>query len=128
MVAAENEVTDTRTDGRNDKTTTVTLAAHARRGLTTSRMHYGASVSEVVDSTAARSKLSSHHCLVDLDSVIGERGRSSFSMVDCLKTVVMKTVVTRVILTAKTEVVTARLAFGTVCYTSISPAHVTFEL
>ena len=72
-----------------------------------------------MDSTAARSKLSSDRCPVRLDSVIGERGRSSFSMVDCLnlqKTVVMKTVVTRAILTAKTEVsevVTARLAFAT---------------
>ena len=44
---------------------------------------------------------------------IGERGRSSFSLVDCLKTVVMKIVVTRAILTVKTDVVTARLAFGT---------------
>ena len=66
-----------------------------------------------MDSTAARCKLSSHRCPVRLDSVIGERGRSSFSMVDCLKTVVMKTVVTRAILTVKTEVVTARLAFAT---------------
>ena len=74
-----------------------------------------------MDSTAARSKLSSHRCLVCLDSAIGERSRSSFSMVDCLKTVV-----TRAILTVKTEVVTARLAFA--IYTSISPAHVTFEL
>ena len=76
-------------------------------------------MSEVVDSTAARSKLSSHRCLVRLDSVIGERGRSSFSMVDCLnlqKAVVMKTVVTRAILTAKTEVVTARLACATYPY------------
>ena len=32
-VAAENVGTDRRTDGRNDKTTTVTLAAHAHRGL-----------------------------------------------------------------------------------------------
>ena len=61
-----------------------------------------------MDSTAARSKLSSHRWLVCLDSVIGERSRSSFSMVDCLKTVV-----TRAILTVKTEVVTARLAFAT---------------
>ena len=30
----------------------------------------------------AKRKLSSHRCLVRLDSVIGERGRSSFSMVD----------------------------------------------
>ena len=58
-----------------------------------------------MDSIAASSKLSSHRCLVRLDSVIGERGRSSFSMVDCLKAVV-----TRAILTVKTEVVTVRLA------------------
>ena len=69
-------------------------------------MQYGASVNEVADCTAATShssratqtkrrlyrerlsrpllwrKLSSHRCLVSLDSVIGERGRSSFSMVD----------------------------------------------
>ena len=54
-------------------------------------MHYGASVSEVADCTAATSshsrsllwrKLSSNRCLVRLDSVIGERGRSLFSMVD----------------------------------------------
>ena len=73
-----------------------------------------------MDSTAARSMLSSHRCLVRLDSVIGERDRSSFSMVDCLKTVVMKTVVTRAILTAKTELVMARLVFATHTYGHIA--------
>ena len=33
LVAAENVVTDRQTDRQNDKTTTVTLAAHERRGL-----------------------------------------------------------------------------------------------
>ena len=66
-------------------------------------MHYGASVSEVADCTAATSHSSRatqtrggcigsailrfcsvcvSRCLVRLDSVIGERGCSSFSMVD----------------------------------------------
>ena len=50
-------------------------------------MHYWASVSEVADCIAATSHSSRatqtrEGCLVRLDSVIGERGRSSFSMVD----------------------------------------------
>ena len=36
-----NRQTDRQTDRQNDKTTTITLAAHARRGLTTS---YGSAI------------------------------------------------------------------------------------
>ena len=47
-------------------------------------MHYGASVNEVADCTAATSHSSraTHTRGGCLGSVIGERGRSSFSMVD----------------------------------------------
>ena len=40
-VAGENVVTDRRTDRRNDKPSTITLAAHARRGLMKREMPMG---------------------------------------------------------------------------------------
>ena len=47
-------------------------------------MHYGGEVADCTAATSHSSRATQTRggCLVRLDSVIGERGRSSFSMVD----------------------------------------------